>query len=338
MRRLTLILSDLYLPAEAAGEVGPTHPIDLPNLDWLLRFASARARIPDWRAWLAHASGRTDLAHAPPAQVAARGLLAHELAAAAWFATPVQFELRTDHIRLRDRGLPRLHDDEIAQLCAQFARDFGSRYQLHAAGARGFFLTGIAATAAPTVDPARVLGCDVKPALGAVSAGRELFQLATELQMWLHTLPLNAARERAGRPRISSLWLWGGETRAAAVFAGEAPGEFAAGTALHGEDLFMAALARELTGAPPRAPPTGFAALAATAGHAVVELTPMTGEPVSSLAALDAAWFAPLRTALQDGSLAALYLIANDRKVRIAARPGWRFWRRRMSWLEHLKA
>jgi hypothetical protein len=32
----------------------------------------------------------------------------------------------------------------------------------------------------------------------------------SEIEMWLHTLPLNAQRERRGAVPISTLWLWGG--------------------------------------------------------------------------------------------------------------------------------
>ena len=43
MRRLTLILSDLYLPEEARrGDAPFRRRVDLPNLDWLLRFAERR--------------------------------------------------------------------------------------------------------------------------------------------------------------------------------------------------------------------------------------------------------------------------------------------------------
>jgi len=338
MRRLTLILSDLYLPEEARDAATGANPVELPNLAWLLRFARARAGIRDWRTWLAGECGHPDLAQLPPAQVAARDVLTSDFADTAWFATPVQFELRTDHVRLRERGLLRLAADEVAPWCEEFARDFGTQYQLHVGGARGFFLTGIAPTRAPTVDPARVLGSDVKPALGAVSAGLELFRVATEVEMWLHRSPLNAARERAGRPRISSLWLWGGGVSESEAAAGSARPMPAAGAALYGEDLFAAALARGSGSAPPRPAPRGFQDLPDDSEHAIVELTPMSGERSDSLTALEPRWFAPVRAALNGGALDSLDLVANDVHFHVAPRPAWRLWRRKLSWLELLKA
>ena len=59
MRRLTLILSDLYLPAEAVPAQSVAAPIDLPGLSWLLRFASASTPLSDWRQWLAREIGDT---------------------------------------------------------------------------------------------------------------------------------------------------------------------------------------------------------------------------------------------------------------------------------------
>ena len=49
MRRLTLILSDLYLPDEAARGMAVPTTRHLPNLEWLLRFADSPEPIGDWR-------------------------------------------------------------------------------------------------------------------------------------------------------------------------------------------------------------------------------------------------------------------------------------------------
>src|SRR5262245_3709806 len=98
MRRLTLILSDLYLPAESADH---SAPYVLPDLDWLLRFASHREPISDWRSWLATEFGAADFAGLPPAHAAAAHFFARldhapDLAGRAWFATPVHLEARID--------------------------------------------------------------------------------------------------------------------------------------------------------------------------------------------------------------------------------------------------
>jgi len=68
----------------------------------------------------------------------------------------------------------------------------------------------------------------------------------------------------------------------------------------------------------------------------VVELTPMTGPPEQSLHSLEANWFAPVRAALTNGALEACDIVANDLLFSTNARPGWKFWRRRSSWLARL--
>jgi hypothetical protein len=169
MRRLTLILSDLYLPeesdrAEASGAPA-AGALAMPALEWLLRFASARRTTGDWRAWLVASLGLDALRDVPPAQLAARAHLSAELASQAWFATPVFFDLHINHVRLNSRGLLRVDPAEGAQLCEAFARDFGADYTLHYAGARGFLLSGLRSAGGPTLDPARLLGADVTPGL-----------------------------------------------------------------------------------------------------------------------------------------------------------------------------
>ena len=123
MRRLTLILSDLYLPEEHAPSA-----LEMPNLEWLLRFAGERAAVGDWRAVMAGMLGLEALRRVPPAQVAARGVLPATVAATAWFATPVGYDLHINHVRLNPRGLLRVTPDEGAQWCTAFTRDFGADF------------------------------------------------------------------------------------------------------------------------------------------------------------------------------------------------------------------
>jgi hypothetical protein len=340
MQRLTLILSDLYLPDEALQEKTArdaiANPVELPQLDWLLRFADA-TRIVDWRRSLAHDLGRDDLAAASAAALAARTILPASASESAWLATPVGLEARLDHVRMLDRGLPRLAAIERAEWRAEFARAF-SPYELHDAGPRGFLLTGLAPAAAVTVDPARLLDADIGRALPQGAEARELRRLAAEIEMWMHGSPINLARERARLPRLSALWLWGGGP-SVSVPPGLPTPPTAPETTLcfQGDDPAFVGLARALTGRAPAALSTSFDALRAAPGRAVVELTPVNGAPGASLQSLDTEWFAPARAALNGGTLAALDIVANDRWFRIAARPGWRIWRRRRSWLTRLR-
>jgi len=331
MRRVTLILSDLYLPEESGAAEG----LPMPSLDRLLRFAGARGQVGDWRTWLASSLGLEHLRDVPPAQVAARARLPADLASQAWFATPVSFDLHINHVRLNPRGLLRVDPAEGAEWCAAFARDFGSDYTLHFGGPRGFFLTGLRSAGGPTLDPARLLGADVVSGMRRPGelVGLELARAATEFEFWLHAAPLNAARDVARRPRISSLWLWGG---GAPVDVSASPVETRT-PGLFGDDLFLAGLARA-RGLTTRSAPTTFAALPADVGDAIVELMPMSGTSDEALGKLEARWFAPLRAALSQGKLDRLELLANDRYWCIERGGAWKFWRRRQGWLASLKA
>jgi len=332
MRRLTLILSDLYLPEEAVPANSVAAPLALPGLSWLLRFAAGSTPVSDWRQWLAGELGVADLGGLAPAQVAARARLTPEVAASAWFATPVLLSARLDHVRLVDRGLLRVDPGDHAAWCSEFSRHFGPEFQLHPGNTRGFLLSG-AAFQASTTDPARLLDCDVAPALPRGSDGLALRRLSAEIEMWLHTAPLNDARERARLPRISALWLWGGGS---SVVAPQASSGSLDAISLYGEDAFLSGLAALASHVEPLPAPASLTALEGPATHHVVEFAPMSGDAQESLAVLDDNWFVPARTALAAGMFSSLDVVANDRCFRIAGRAGWRFWRRSRGWLDNL--
>jgi len=337
MRRLTLILSDLYLPEESVPADAVSAPMSLPGLEWLLRFASEPSPLADWRQWLTGELGLEALDGMPPAQIAARARLSTPVAASAWFATPIQLSARLDHVRLVDRGLLRVVTEDQAAWCADFTRYFGSDCQLHPGNSRGFLLSGISLQAV-TTDPARLLDADVAPALPRGKDSLALRRLGTEIEMWLHAAALNEWRERARVPRISALWLWGGGVRGGTLASAAATPSSAGRepVALYGDDPFLAGVAATASHATHAPIPASLTALEDAATHHVVEFAPMTGEPRESLTGLDENWFLPARTALSAGRLSSLEVIANDRCFRIAGRAGWRFWRRRRGWLENL--
>jgi hypothetical protein len=333
MRRLSLILSDLFVPAEASRERALAGEIELPNFAWLLRFSQDPVALADWRSWLATRSGQSAIAELPAAQVAADSIVDPAHLATSWLATPVRLEARLDHVRLADRGLLRVENDESERWCAEFAREFGPDLKLHPAGDRGFVLTGISAAGVATVDPARLLDSDVAQALPSGAAAGPIRRLGAELEIWLHGIPLNAEREQAGRPRISALWIWGGGAVPGAPAVGVA--ESTGGTfTVHGADPYLPTLARAARAKYSFQSPERFSALDTRMNH-MIELTPMS-DVRNSLMQLEENWFAPVRAALSAGSLASLDIVANDRWYRIGARPGWRWWRKRRGWLESL--
>jgi hypothetical protein len=322
MRGLTLILSDLHLPAESVREALPD-TLSLPSLEWLLRFSKAR-HVGDWRHWLAREMGASVLVNASPASALAARIGAPT--DGAWFATPVSLEARLDHVRLRDRGLLRVPAGPRQKIRDEFARSFGPEMSLHEVGERGFLLVGGPQSQAITMDPARYLDSDIGPALPAAGAAGGLRRLAAEIEMWLHSLPLNDDRERSGQRRITSLWLWGGGSSAGFDVAG-----WRGVNGLRGGDPWLRALAGEH---PLSEPPASFHEV--SADDRVVEFAPMSGAPGESLGSLEKNWFAPLRAALSSGKLDTLTLVANDKSFTTHARAGWRFWRSRRGWLAAL--
>jgi hypothetical protein len=330
MQRLTLILSDLFLPEAGvlADELGGQFPQtqELPALSWLLRFAGAPEHVGDWRHWLLRQVGGP-MAALPQATIAASGLVGEADLATAWLATPVALEARLDHVRMKDRALLRL-DDERAAWCMEFNQVFGPQYLLHDAGERAFILTGLA-TSARTFDPARLLGAEIGPALPGADTP-ELRRLWAEIEMWLHGSALNEVRERARKPRVSALWLWGrnAEPRAAG-------GPEHRDVGLHGGDPLIGGLGRAWS-SPVRTPPPALAHIEESREHVIAEFAVVTGDPREALAELDSNWFAAARHALASGALSQLEIVANDRCFHITPRAHWRFWRPRRGWLANL--
>lgn len=341
MRRLTLILSDLYLPGNSDGPPERA-TLALPNLSWLLRYARGREAIGDWREWLAAEYGDVMLTHRAPAQATAARFFARlpnadDLASRAWFATPVHLEARIDHVRLSDRGLVSLSAGERLELATDFARHFNPEHSLFDVGNRAFLLVTDRILKARSVDPARLMDMDVGDAIPSGQDSGELRRLAAEIEIWLHRTPMNLTREAANRRRVSTLWLWGGEPPAP-----ESPRDFStAGPVarrdtpiVHGDDPWLAAFASHI-GAEPGAVPLRFEKLDPHR-HAIVELNPMTGDRQDSLAQLEKHWFGPIRVALSMGKLDEFELIANDLRHRVGRYPEWRFWRRPAPWLARL--
>jgi hypothetical protein len=326
MRRLTLILSDLYLPEEAmAGAVPQTRA--MPALTWLLRHAQAAPRATDWRRWLLRSSGG-GLAEQRLAAICAGGSMSEQDRQSAWLATPVALAARLDHVRLTDRGLLSLDAEERQAFGAEFNRVFAPEYSLHDCGERAFVLAGLSPLTADVADPARWLGAEIGPALPGADAA-PLRRVWAEIEMWLHGSASNRARERAGRPPVSALWLWGGDRAPASM-----PQPGATAPEIYGGDPLIRAM-RLRWQLEPRDPPAALAQLGA-APHVVAEFAALTGPAQHRLQELEAHWFAPARDALADGSWSLLEIIANDRWFTITRRARWRFWRRRGAWLDIL--
>ena len=329
MRELVLVLPDLFLAA-TAGRSTPVAPQAALSL---LRWSTPRLMRGGWRAMLARGVAREDLALVDEASVvdAALRLPAGEIEDA-WLATPLHLMPGLKTLHFPANGLLRLNAAEAAELASEFAAVFGrDGLALAPAGSAGFVLRGFPAPGVLAVDPARLIGAALEDCLPSGAGSADLRALASEIEMWLHELPLNRKREIRGEPRISSLWLWGGgQPPRDPICASEAGRDHARWRLLASDDAWVHALAQ-------------LAGLRTCSLHdlSVNDLTDGevdTACVVAPLAESDAQSFderyiAPAVRALGEGRLGALVLAANDRWVAVTAADRYKFWRMRRSFV-----
>ncbi len=172
---------------------------------------------------------------------------------------------------------------------------------------------------------ASAAGRNIDPMLPCGGDALSWHRWFNEIQMLLHSHPVNAAREAAGQPTINSVWFWGGGT-----LPDTQSGGFA-GT--WGEDPLLRGLAQAAklpwTPAPPDA--EHWLSQAGEGRHVMVLDAPPVA-PVETAQHLEHAWFAPLLQALKERRLSTLVLLARTGEVslcyELAGGDLWKFWRR----------
>jgi hypothetical protein len=338
VREIVIVIADLYLPRGA----DPATPeaaafAAVPGIETLGRFGIRTHLAAGWREWLARSLGRADLAAAAPARVAAALLPAEPTAAreavTSWIATPVQLTAGLAHVHLDPRGILRLPAADLAAL----AEDFGMTF-----GASGFSLTPLPSgelllrtpgiEPIETSEPARCALEGVAQALPRGPAAAALRRLIAEIEMWLHGLPLNAARRRRCEPPVTALWPWGATGRI--VRAARAAGQ--EGALAFGRDAWLEGL-WHLQGSDCRAlPPHLQEVLGAAGAERCVLVMEVGGELqragqgtlADALARLDARFVSPALRALRAAELSAVTLIVNDTRVRVQQHSRLKLWRR----------
>ena len=337
------MIADLYLPrdAGAAGSVAGAAGGELAAIESAGRFGARAALRHGWREWLVADLGRAELRGVAAARIAAAPLAqAVDATATIWIATPVHLTAGLTRVHLDHRGLLRLPPAELAALAADFRRTFGEGGIAIAPLASGDLLLatpGMAALATP--EPARCAGGEVVDALPRGREAAPLRRLTSEIEMWLHSHPLNAERTARGELPVSALWLWGAAGRSLPPephVATDAPRAFGADAWLAGLWHLLGGAARPLPGhleevlGEDRAPRT---VLVAEVGR---ELQRADGAPASApqaLARLAEHFVGPALRALRAGELTRVTLIVNDTRALLGRSSHWRFWRRRRAGL-----
>ena len=292
---LDVLVPDLLLPPEAPEALRAAR---MPALErWLARGDSARLPHRTAQQALAAAFGLSS-----PAPVAAVTLAGDDRPRAGrWLrADPVHVRVEANGAALNDPARLCVTRDEAAALVEAlqglFAAD-GLRF--HAVTPQRWYVE-VPDGEMPTTTPLdEALGRNAF-ALMPQGHGRLKWPgLLTEAQMLLAAHPVNAQRDREGRPPINSIWFWGeGETPAAL----EKPYAL-----VHANDPFATGLAA-LAGIRHAEVPAGFAAIDAVApdASALLVLDDMAapyraGDAEGWLAAarrLDERWFMELDRAL----------------------------------------
>jgi len=285
--------------------------------------------IADWRA---HAIGLAAPGRALPGvagALRAQALDTVPARGALYVASPVHLVAGLNGVSLARNGLLALSAAEAAQLAADFNALFGAggvrlvrarheRLLCAFEGAPpGSAPPGSAPAPPPTSDPEQLLGEDIREHLPAGAAGAPLRRLMSELEMWLHGHPLNAARRARRLPEIASLWLWGGADAEQPL--PELP------LWSHGEDPLFASYAPQsrYPGAGGRAAPSGVVVRSAAPGEDGWER-------------FESEWLGAALKDLRAGRLERIVLCAG-RLSRTLSRPGaYRWWRRALPWWESL--
>ncbi|UOO81825.1 hypothetical protein LVJ83_13100 [Uruburuella testudinis] len=313
----------LALPGLNHSDGTPLPLPDLPAFNQMLRFGTLIRKPLPASAFLARYLWRGSLLASAKQQL---GMPAER---AAVLASPVWQQMGMNHMDMLGGADIGIGLDEAEQWCrglSSFYREEGWCFEALRAD---LWLVGLPAAPDWQVPPLPdVLG----RADGSVRAqgrdSREWLQKQTEIQMWLHSHPLNHSRTAAGVPAVNGVWLWqdleGGQTEAPLLACDSPWAQFYPGKRCDA--------------------PYDFAAwqhLAAEAGVVSDGLiwlddlqacahTGDTGAYVQTLQDWETRWFAPLWQALKSGRLNRLKVVTdgdNGGELCLKAKAGRAFWK-----------
>jgi len=312
-----LIVPGLLLPAESEARY--------PALEMLL--ARGRRESPGSQTleqWLHDAFEQPD---GPLAAGALTLASAGQDPGDAWWARadPVHLRVLRDRVVVVPGEALELTGAEADGLAAALNRHFGDSSSFKPLDARRWVVRLKGEKSLPESPALTAAGRDV-------TTSRDNDALLTEIQMLLHSHPVNEAREARGEPAVNSLWLWG----AGRMPAG-AHGPWRSVAAADPAALGLARVAGmqrlELPGSADawleRLPGNGrhLAVLDALRAAAALE---QQAEHEEGAEALERGWFAPLLAALRSGRIGMLTLRvpAPGASFEIERGDLRRFWRR----------
>lgn len=125
---------------------------------------------------------------------------------------PTHWHLGTEQVSLADPDALQLDDAQsraFFEAVRPLFEDDSQGWRLHWGTATRWYAVHESLTGLPTASPDRVIGRNVDWWLGAHAQARPLRRLQAEVQMLLHSHPLNAEREAQGLLPVNSFWLSG---------------------------------------------------------------------------------------------------------------------------------
>ncbi len=290
-----------------------------PSLLKLLRRGDALKPATGYSATLCAAFGITPQQDWPMAPIcaAAEGLSANDY----WLRLdPVHLEVGMGGLLMHPPGNLNLSLPEAHALIADINRHWhDQRLAIQAVSPTRWYLHLNEAPNLHTTPIDQMVGEYLTPCLPRGADARPYLKLINEVQMLMHTHPVNLARENAGQPAVNGLWLWGG---------GRLPTCKSTFDLVAADGFEAQALAR-LAGCRYAPPPNALSDLDAS-GRALVALAPADahGDIESTLAKLEQDWFRPALRQLAWGRIQRLRLdLIGQRAVSLTPAQTWRFWR-----------
>jgi hypothetical protein len=205
MKSVHLVIPDLFLPKDIAAEV--CVELRLPALEKLLVRGHNEILEPvPLENLLCEMFGISYRNDAPIAPVSAAF---DGLGAGCWLrADPVHLHLQRNQLLLA--GV-QVSCEEAAAFCASLNVHFaGQGMEFFAPHPQRWYVRMDTLPRIRTMPLSQVIGGDVRGTLPTGEEAKRWHQVLNEIQMLLHSHPLNEARDARGAVPINSVWLWGG--------------------------------------------------------------------------------------------------------------------------------
>lgn len=327
-REIHLLLPDLL--AKGLGQSGISLP-RLPALERLLSRAGRRAH-PDTDADR-YASTLLGIAGSePPLGALCRLAETGRKDERYWFrAEPVHLLADRDRLLLDERR-PALSPDEALRLVTELNEHFREDgLALEAGSPSRWYLSSREAPDLHTRPPEEAARGDIRPCMPTGKDALRWHARLNEMQMLLHTSPVNAERQARGGIPVNGLWIWGGGVLPDL----SAAGDFALWAS---DDACGSRGAAELAGARVMAVPdsvdqvlggsTSRAIVVATEFRDYLQRRDLDGW-LRTVENWEGNWFRPLLQSLKRGQIDRLELWGGG-DVRFVLTPpvAWRLWRR----------